>query len=330
MSDTAAAPRLVPEGIRPTKVGVWFAVLTLVVGIAGTNTGNNALYMVLAVMLATLAVSGLLSRNNVRHLEVEVSPPAELFAESGAVFRVSVKNRGRYSSRWLLVVSVSDDSSSTLFPYIPKLESSEGTIELTFEKRGLYNLKAAHLATLFPLGFFRKGMRHAIDCEVLIYPRLRRCEWPPLESGSSLGILDSRRRGWGHELHSLRALRPGDDPRRIHWKQSARTGRLIFMEREAEENRRISIVLDNSLDLSDGGRAQERLEKRIGEAAFTALEYLKSDYQVELITRTTRIPFGNGSRQRKRVLKALAMLEAAPPNARPLSADGVREVRFEV
>ena len=84
----SATPRLTPEGIRPTKVGMWFVLLTLVVGISGTNTGNNALYMVLAVMLATLVVSGLLSRNNVRGLQVEVIPPEELFAETPAAFQV--------------------------------------------------------------------------------------------------------------------------------------------------------------------------------------------------------------------------------------------------
>ena len=68
------ARRLVPEGIRPTKVGVWFVALTLLIGVAATNTGNNALYMVVALMMAALIVSGVLSRNDVRKVEVEVTP----------------------------------------------------------------------------------------------------------------------------------------------------------------------------------------------------------------------------------------------------------------
>ena len=104
---------------------------------------------------------------------------------------------------------------------------------------------------------------------------------------------------------------------------------MIYMEREAEENRRVSILLDNALDLSDGEQAEERLEERISEAASSALEYLKLDYEVELITRTAQVPFGSGGRQRRRVLEALALLEAAPPNARPLEADTEIQVRLE-
>jgi len=324
-----AAPRLVPEGIRPTKVGVWFVVLTLVVGVAGTNTGNNALYMVLALMLAILAVSGLLSRNNVRHLEVKITVPDELFAGTSAIFEVQVHNRGRLIPRWLLLVSLSDEKSATLFPYIPRSDDRSGTVVLELTKRGRYELEAAHMATLFPLGFFRKGMRQAVGRQLLVFPRLLERASSLVESGAFLGERPSAVKGWGHELHSLRALRPGDDPRRIHWKQSARTGKMIFMEREAEENRRISVVLDNAVDLSDGEQAAELLEERISEAASTALEYLKQSYEVELVTRTTRVSHGTGSRQRRRLLEALALLDAAPPSARPLGAEGQPEVRFE-
>jgi len=329
MRGSSAAPRLVPEGIRATKVGVWFVLLTLLVGVAGTNTGNNALYMVLAVMLATLVVSGVLSRNNVRLIEVKVATPDELFADTPASFELSVLNHGRYLSRYLVVVSLGDDPSSALISYLPRAGGCQGTIELTPKKRGAYRLDSAHLVSLFPLGFFRKGSRQKLDRDLIVFPRLRRIEAPGVDSSSAVGDLPSRKPGWGHEIHSLRAMRPGDDPRRIHWKQSARTGRMIYLEREAEENRRVSIVLDNALDLSDGAAAEERLEERISEAASSALEYLKLNYEVELITRTATVGFGSGRRQRRRVLEALALLEAAPPNARPLLADNELQVRLE-
>jgi len=47
----------VPERIRPTRVGIGYVVGCLLVGVAATNTGNNALYIVLAVMLETTEVS---------------------------------------------------------------------------------------------------------------------------------------------------------------------------------------------------------------------------------------------------------------------------------
>ena len=53
--------RPVPEGIRITKVGLWYVLFTVIVGVAATNTGNNALYLVLAVMLALLVVCAALA-----------------------------------------------------------------------------------------------------------------------------------------------------------------------------------------------------------------------------------------------------------------------------
>ena len=202
-------------------------------------------------------------------------------------------------------------------------------IDLVPEKRGLYRVASAHLASLFPLGFFRKGNRQTIDREFVVFPRLLPRDGAAIESSAALGSRSSRRTGWGHELHSLRSFRAGDDPRRIHWKQSARTGRMIFMEREAEENKHISIVLDNALAPGEGEIGEQRLERRISQAASTALDYLKLSYEVELVTRTIRVPFGSGVRQRRRLLEALALLEPAAPSARPLLDEGEAQVRFD-
>src|SRR5258705_12520069 len=73
------ARRPVPEGIRITKVGLWYILLTVLVAVAATNTGNNALYLVLAAMLGLLIVSGVVSRTNLRALAIGLEAPGELF-----------------------------------------------------------------------------------------------------------------------------------------------------------------------------------------------------------------------------------------------------------
>ena len=50
--------RTVPEGIRITRVGVWYIVLTLLVAVPAANTGNNALYLVEAALAFRLATRG--------------------------------------------------------------------------------------------------------------------------------------------------------------------------------------------------------------------------------------------------------------------------------
>jgi uncharacterized protein (DUF58 family) len=321
--------RFVPEGIRPTKIGVWFVALTLLIGVAATNTGNNALYMVVALMMAALIVSGVLSRNDVRKVEVEVTPPDELFARSPAAFEVEIRNRSSLLPRWLLLVSFSDHAPTLLCPWLPRAGRRNAVVELEFPRRGVHRIAAAHLATLFPLGLFRKGMRQRLDREVVVFPSLVSGQHSVRRSTSAIGETQDSRAGWGHDLHSLRILRPGDDPRRIHWKQTARTGSLIFMEREAERSRRISVVLDNGVDPVHGKAGEERLELRISQAASAVLGYLQAGFEVELVTRTERVEFGTGPRQRRRILETLALLEAVKATDDSLHGDAALEVRFE-
>lgn len=319
----------VPEQIRPTKVGIWFVLLTLLIGVAATNTGNNALYMVLALMLATLVVSGVLSRNNVKKVDVEAVAPDEIFAGTAATLQVHLKNLSRLVPRWLLLVSFSDLAPSLLCSFLPRRSTQTLLADITFSRRGRHQLKTAHLATIFPFGLFRKGTRQELDLEVLVYPRLLAGEHGISRSTAAFGATRDRNPGWGYDLHSLRDLRPGDDPRRIHWKQTARTGKMIFMELEAEKSRRVTLVIDNALDPAEGLEAQEKLETRISRGAAAALDYLSAGFEVELITRSEQLPFGGGSRQRSRILEVLALLEAALPDEEPLGGSGGVEIRFD-
>ena len=301
------ARQAVPEGIRITKVGLWYVLFSVVVAIGATNTGNNALYMVLAVMLALLVVSGVVSRQNVRGLTVEIESPNEVFANRPAAFGFALRRRGGLLPRWCLVVNLSASGTPRLVPFLPRGRASRGEIELIFPRRGRQPLPAAHVASLFPFGFFRKGVRYRTAGEVLVFPELYAAAAERADGVSDFGESPSRHPGWGHELHALRAFRQGDDPRRIHWKQTARTGGLIFMERESEENRRLSILLDNAAgDLE--GEAAPRFERLVSEAATAADDYLARGHEVELVTRDRRVPFAGGRRQRFAILEALALV----------------------
>ncbi len=85
-----------------TKAGVIYVLVTLVIGIAALNTGNNLLYIVVAVMLAAILVSGVVSALVLRGLELDVRLPEQVFAGRAVVGRIVLKN-GR---RWLPSFSI--------------------------------------------------------------------------------------------------------------------------------------------------------------------------------------------------------------------------------
>ncbi len=79
-----------------TKAGVVYVLVTLVIGIAALNTGNNLLYIIVAAMLAAILVSGVVSALVLRGLELDVRLPEHVFAGRPVVGRVVVRNPRRF------------------------------------------------------------------------------------------------------------------------------------------------------------------------------------------------------------------------------------------
>jgi uncharacterized protein (DUF58 family) len=270
------------------------------------------------VMLGVLVVSGFTSRINLRGLACELLPPGEVFANRPFHLRLTVRNAGRLLPRWLLVFSVGERGQPLLVPYLPRRGASRGFLEMMVSRRGRQRFTAVHTGSIFPLGLFHKGMRYRADAEVLVYPEIYPAATSAPERSAARGDGYIQRVGWGHDLHSLRTFRQGDDPRRIHWKQTARTGAMVYTEREAEEGKRLSIVFDNAVGSLGTPAAESRFERLVSEAATAAVDYLGRGYEVELVTRHERLSFGGGPLQRRAVLEALALVAPCPLEQRPL------------
>ncbi|MCP4662077.1 MAG: DUF58 domain-containing protein [bacterium] len=330
------------DGLRITKVGLWFLILLVIVLLAATNTGNNGLYLVLAMMGGTVVVSHVLAGINVRGLDVRLAEQGEIFVNRLTHLSVTIANRSRWRPRWMLVLAIDPEdiepslethrrrSAPLLVPHLAPADGTRGQLEVMLRRRGRRRIRRAHVTSLFPLGLFRKGGRYPVDVELLVYPEIfQPAASQPEQTGRS-GDDPTRRVGWGHDLLGLRSFRHGDDPRGIHWKKSAKTGSLIFQERQVEESRRLMIVFDNATGqlVSAGERA--RFERLVSEAATAAVDYLERGFEVALATRDETIPFSTGPRQRLALLEALALIEAVDESTAPLEVPdtGIAHLRL--
>lgn len=148
------------------------------------------------------------------------------------------------------------------------------------------------------------------DCmpEVQIQPRSS----PVVLNGESLGYGESTSRRLispsGTVVRSFREYMPGDDPRQIDWKITAKTKRLTIREAYAQAGEIPVVVLDMPLDST-------MAEQLIGFAAGAAEDTLKLSHSVSLlaITGGNVIRFLPDERQASRVLAAIRDL---PPTAR--------------
>ncbi len=311
-----------PHGIRITKLGAVFVGLVVLVALAAINTGNNALFLLFGQMLTLLAVSGWLSRTNLTKVSTHLEVPQEIYAKGPMWGAIEVENFGRrWSRRWLRFKV--DDASDVA--YCDQLEPGARRkldLRMIFRHRGHHDVDSVLVSSLFPFGFFRKGMRLQLQQPILIYPEL----FP--EGGSihpesgRFGDLSQSRLGHGPELHSLRPYRPGDDPRRIHWKKSAHSGEVVVWEREAEGGRRFTVLFDNGFGDLVRAADRARFESLVSEAATAVHNYLKGGFEVELITRDQRFAASEGQRHYEMLLTHLALVQPVglAEGAAPLTA----------
>jgi len=176
----------------------------------------------------------------------------------------------------------------------------------------------------------RKGMRYSVDLDILVYPELLAGDTSTEARRGDGGDESANRRGRGHELFGLRHFRPGDDPRSIHWKQTARTGQFVYTERGAEEGQRLAVLFDNAVGPIETPEDETAFEHLVSEAATVVHDYLKAGYEIELIARDFSVPFGMGAGHRHRMLEYLALSEPLPISSAPLLSSDQRAATVRV
>jgi uncharacterized protein (DUF58 family) len=85
-----------------TRAGMIYILITVVIGIAAINTGNNLLYVVVAALLSAILVSGIASALVLRSLALDVHVPEHVFAGRPMLARLFLQN----ASSWLPSFSV--------------------------------------------------------------------------------------------------------------------------------------------------------------------------------------------------------------------------------
>jgi uncharacterized protein (DUF58 family) len=123
---------------------------------------------------------------------------------------------------------------------------------------------------------------------------------------SRLGEESAHRVGIGEDFFSLRPYRQGDDLRQVHWRRSARSGRWVVREQEAK--RGLEVLLELSLPAT---LSEQRREHAVATLGSLAEDLLGTGLRVGARAPGVMVLPEAGSRQRVRILSALARLEAA-------------------
>jgi uncharacterized protein (DUF58 family) len=328
-----------PRRLSFTREGRLVVLVAIGVGFAAVNTGNNLLYLLLGWLLSFILASGALSEATMRGLRVRRRPPPRVFAAQPFLMEIAVENSKASLASFSIeiedLVAARPLDKKCYFLKIPPGKTQRTSYRHTFSRRGLYRFDGFRVATKFPFGLFRKSRDIDETSEVLVYPPLVPVARPAPRAehrgGENAGRMGRRGEFWG-----LREWRDGDDRRDIHWRSSARSGRLLVREYEDELSRRVVVIVDNALpaavrqSLATGEpepaarSADDALERTISVAASLCTVYLEAGWTVELVARGAHVPGSNGRSQQARILRELALLPAVGDDAPFTIAVGAR------
>lgn len=301
------------RAISVTTEGVRFLLLTLAVGIAAVNTGNNLFYLLLAMMLSLIVLSGFLSEQCVRRLEVHRYLPDTLFVNQPATCTLWIANRKSHlpsvSLRLLDVINGQDYDGGVRLTHLAPGTSTLRAYPLSIRRRGRYHLEGIRVVTPFPFRLFHKKAFYPEEASALVCPEL--IPLPPLRIQEIHAIGHEHtlaRRGHGNSLYNLREFRPGDDSRAIHWMTTARTAKLMLKESEAEDQRTITLAVLTVAPDED----EETFERALSIAASLIDQLLRSGLRLRLLLGDQQELLAEGNEAPRDLFHALALCERRP------------------
>jgi uncharacterized protein (DUF58 family) len=297
-----------------TALGRWYIALTIAIGLAAINTGNNLLFLVLGLLLSSIVVSGVLSETSLRAVRVTRRLPASASVGAPALVGLVARNeKPRAPSVGLTLREKGGDvAGQGLLLLLGPGRTEEVSYRFTPSRRGLHRFDQVEMATRAPFGLFEKSRPLPAPGELVVFPR--RIPPPPQQPRQLAreGERTTGRAGHGLEMHALRDHRPGEDVRSIHWRSSARAGKLIGIDREQERRRQVCVVFDQR-------RASAAvLEAAVEHTAALFERELDGGADVSLAVSGDRLAAGSGERHRLAGLTLLALLQGAADGPAPL------------
>lgn len=260
--------------------GVYYTIVMVFIFSAAMLRQLNLLILLFAAMLVGLVWNWRTVVVSLRGMQVRRSVPEAVSAGDRIVVELRLTNTKRRTASWAVLVEDTltfDDprrSWSTrgqvLFTRIAGGETQGQSYEGLLHQRGRYRLGPVRISTRFPFGLLKRTW--VVDCPgtLLVYPRtgtLSR-KWRHRQQQMALGESSRQRHGQQEgDFHSLREYRAGDSRRRIHWRTSARAGKLMVQQFEQHQTNDLTLLLDLWLPHDASPEQHEALERAISFAA---------------------------------------------------------------
>ncbi len=259
-----------------------------------------------------LALAWVARRRDVLPLTRELHPPRLSVGGEGRVVLTGVTTG---ATPWLTITEAVDEGRrAARFALVPLAAGVpvRAAYRVVTDRRGRRPVGPALLTLADPCGLVRRTWVAAGKGEILVRPRVHEILPParggggePTEGASGPRVPVAEALG---EFLALREYEPGDDPRRVHWRSSARRGQLLVRVDDAPAPGRTVVLLDTRPAVHDDASFEAALEV----AASVATVLHRTHQAPEVVTSGGETMRRGGVSALDAVLDRLAVLDPEP------------------
>ncbi len=307
--------------------GAIYVFLTLLVALGAFNSQNNLLFWAFGFALALLVVSGLISGAMLMGLDVRRLPIGESTVNERMPIHYRLSNRNRRMPAFALTITEvapaprrARRTASATWPsftsepsafvaHVGPGQTVHGEAVTLPTRRGIPRFTHILISTAFPFGIIKKSLLFEQTTDAIVRPA-------PLPVAASIlqratrqgshGAAPTRRAGPGDEFFALREYVPGDSPRAIAWRASARGQDLLVRQSAAPAPVRVWAVLRFT-----PGATEQMNERAIGLVAglIDTATTRGLDVGLSVPLMDVAISPRDGRLQRERLMNELAVLD---------------------
>lgn len=306
--------RLKFVSLRPTLFGVRSAAFyVVVVGAYLSAPYVNLFFLLLAFLTVQWLMAAIWTLTNMAGVSAEFRgiPMIEAGGDADLPLTIHGSRRTRFDVSVSLTLTAPAGVERTASGRLSVLRAdAQVRVGLPDLPRGVHRVTAAFASSTYPFGLIRRSVPIAAPKEVVVYPRAagmtdagRTAEdWMRDVMGTN------SQKGGDLQPTSLRDRRDGDSLRSVHWRASARRGKLVVQEWEGGSGEGLEIAFDRRAE-------RDEFEQALGEIA--ALVVIAKDGKEALCIRTQDqvCTFGEGHGTWDAALRLLAELEPLPADA---------------
>ncbi|MFG6492949.1 DUF58 domain-containing protein [Microbacterium sp. P03] len=292
MSAVRTAARWLAETVTPAG---WLVVGVLVVGLAmGIVAGWSLGWMlgVAAFAVLVFCVPFLLGGHDYRvHLELEHD---RVVAGTDVQGRLEVRNAAsRPALPGVVDVPVGDGLVEAHVPFLFADHTHVEQISIAARRRGVIDIGPLSVARADPIGILRREVVWPAVQTIHVHPAttpipstsaglIRDLEGLPTSS-----IVDS-----DLAFHAIRQYLPGDSYRQVHWKSTAKTGKLMVRQYEETRQSRIAVLIGT--DAVGEYASDDEFELAVGVAASLGAQAVRDGRELVVTTGAERPEVARG------------------------------------